>query len=258
MGHMPAPQQPIELDPAPESVVEFGPAPERRRRWHTGRAGDLAADRRLVPIAASLAAVAAFASLTSEWQLTTLDRSVFSNEVGETLLPTQMNDLGALGTGYLVGVFGVVATVVLTMFGPAAGRRYARLTGLSVAGTLLGVVLALAISLGEQSRMISRLYTGSFDEDQVQIAYGRGLWCALAAVSLALLALHLAGRHLPGSAAAESATEPADEEATAVWSWRRPPAEADQPEVGEPMELTVAPVKPFTSLADDRDEPTRS
>src|SRR5690348_11115958 len=81
MGHMPAPQQPIELGPAPapEEVVEFGAPPQRRRRWSsTGLLRQLTADRRMVPVAAALAAVAVFASLVSEWQLTTVDRAGFT------------------------------------------------------------------------------------------------------------------------------------------------------------------------------------
>ncbi|MET0417068.1 MAG: hypothetical protein ABW022_13705 [Actinoplanes sp.] len=259
---MPAPQQPFDLDPTPESVVEFGSPPaESRRRWNIpGLPPGLATDRRLVPITAGLAAVAAFASLVSEWQVTTVDRALLGGEGGEIVIPTDASDLGALGTGYLVGIFGVVAAVVLTLFGPAAARRYTRLTGLSVASTMLGLVLALAVSLGEQSRIISRLYTLDTAEDQVQVAYGRGLWCALAAVLFALLALHLSGRPMGAPAAPETDEEPIDEEPAAVWSWRRPPDADDDDRSGpEPLELTVSRAKPFTSLsADDRDKPSRS
>ncbi len=260
MGHMSAPQQPIDLGPAPESVVEFGPPPERRRRWQTmGLPLRLSGDRRLVPVAAVMAAVAAFASLVSEWQVTTVDRVVFGGEGGELAVPTGTADLGVFGTGYLIGVFGVTAMVVLAMFGPVAGRHYARLAGLSLAGVLAGMVLALGVSLGEQSRLVSRLYTLDLGEDQVQIAYGRGLWCALAAVLFALIALYLAGRHLPAAGAVVTADEAADDDdPVGVWSWRRPPAgpaEDDDPDDDEPLELTVSPAKPFTSLHDDRDKP---
>ena len=246
----------------PESVVEFGsPPPESRRRWQSmGFPPGLSGDRRLVPVAAALAAVAAFASLVSEWQLTTVDRVVFGGEGGEMTIPTDAADLGVLGTGYLVGIFGVTAAVVLTMFGPVAGRRSARLAGLSVAGVLAALVLALGVSLGEQSRTISQLYTLDLADDQIETAYGRGLWCALAAVAFALVALYLAGRHL----AVPGPTEPDDDEdedddPVAVWSWRRPPGRPDEDERGgaEPLDLTVAPVQPFTSLTEDRDKPGR-
>jgi hypothetical protein len=262
MGHMPAPQQPIELGtpPAPESVVEFGAPPERRRRWSsTGFLHQLADDRRLVPVAASLAAVVAFASLVSEWQLTTVDRAVYGGDAGALQFPTDPSDLGALGTGYLIGVFLVVPMVVLTMFGPPAVRRHARLVGLSLGGTLLGLLLALAVTLGEQSRTFPAVANLEGAEGDIQVAYGRGLWCALAGVLFALLALHLAGRHLPPERTAEA--ESSSSAPVEVWSWRRPPADVEEdadPTVAESLELTVSPAKPFTSLSDDRDKPSRS
>jgi hypothetical protein len=265
MGHMPAPQQPIEIGPlpAPESVVEFGTPPEQRRRWSsTGFLHDLAADRRLVPIAASVAAVGVFASLVSEWQLTTVGRNVFGGDAGTVQIPTDTADLGVLGTGYLLGVFLVVPMMVLTMFGPPAVRRHARLIGLSVCGTLLGVVLSLVMSLGEQSRTFAGVYnTLEGAEGNVQVAYGRGLWCALAGVLFALLALALAGRHLPDRVAEPAAGEQTGDAPAEVWSWRRPPAgmaDGGDPTVPEPLDLTVSPAKPFTSLTDDRDKPSRS
>ena len=116
MGHMPSEPHPIDLDTPPTAgVVEFGPEPTSRRRWSTAGFGhQLASDRRLVPIAAALGAVALLASLISEWQLTTVDSTLFGDgEVGERLLPTEVTDLGALGTGYLVGLFPLIAAVVL-------------------------------------------------------------------------------------------------------------------------------------------------
>ncbi|MET0424185.1 MAG: hypothetical protein ABW046_09935 [Actinoplanes sp.] len=248
--------QPIELDVTPsEAVVEFGSPSAPRRRWRTGGFGQsLVADSRTVPLAAALAVVAVFASLVSEWQVTTVDRAVFGGELGDRLIPTDATDLGALGTGYLVGVFLLAATLVLTMFGPPAGRHYARLTGLSAGGTLIGVLLALATSLGSQSRIISRLYTLELNDNQMDLAYGRGLWCAFAGVAFALLALYLAGRHLSQAVpAAGDEAEPAT-----VWTWRRPAARAEERPVDEPMELTVGPAQPFTSMADDRDRSGRA
>jgi len=206
---MPAPQQPIDLGTTPpETVVEFGsPAEPRRsvrRRSIAGFGRALAGDRRVVPLSAALAAVAAFASMVSEWQVTSVDAAAFgSGEVGDKLIPADLADLGSFGAGYLAGLFLLVAAVVLTMFGPAAGRRYARLAGLSVGGTLLGMLLALTSLLGSQSRIVSRLYT--IDGDQLRTSYGRGLWCGLFAVVAALVALYLAGRHQPPAATAPAA-----------------------------------------------------
>jgi len=250
MGAMPVPQQPINLgitSPPPagsaplepsEAVIEFGPerAP-RRRRSLSGFGRELLGDRRLVPIAAALAGVAAFASLISEWQVTTVDAAALGNgELGDKVLPTDLADLGAFGGAYLTGLFLLVAALVLTLFGPPPGRHYARLAGLGIGGALLGVLLSLAAMLGDQSRLFSRLYTLELNSDQLKVAYGRGLWCALAAVALAIVALYLAGR-------ASSAPH---------WEWRGVVAD-DEEEDEEPFELTVTPTTPFTSRSDDHD-----
>jgi hypothetical protein len=237
MGAMPVPQQPIDLG----AVVEFGTEPEAepvRRRSVTGFGRELLADRRLVPIGAALAAVAAFASLISEWQVTTVDAAALGNgELGDKTLPTDLADLGAFGGAYLTGLFLLVAAVVLTLFGPAEGRRYARLAGLGVGGALLGVLLSLTSLLGDQSRLFSRLYTLELNNDQLKVAYGRGLWCALIAVVLAIGALYLAS---PSS-----------------WEWRRVleqdrDGETDDEDEDQPLELTVTPAKPFTPRAEER------
>jgi hypothetical protein len=252
---------PIDLDtPSPQAVVEFGPEPAPRRRWSTtGWWHGVATDRRLVPVSAALGAVTVLASLISEWQVTTVDSTpVGDGEVGDRMLTTGATDLGALGTGFLVGLFPLIAAVVLTMFGPPSGRRYLRLTGLSVGGTQLGLLVALTASLHAESRAIPRIYVLQLNQDQMTIGYGRGLWCAFAGVLFALLALYVAGWHL--AATSETVRDPAvvEEEPEEVWSWRRPPDADEERGPDEPLELTVAPVKPFTSLTDDRDKPSRA
>lgn len=250
MGHMP-PESPIDLDTAPPGeVVEVGiPAP-RRGSWSTAGLGRaLAADRRLVPLAAALGALALLTSLISEWQVTTVDAALYGDgHVGNRMLRTDVTDLGSLGAAFLVGLFPLVATVVLAMFGPLADRRRLRLAGLSVGGTLLGLLVALTASIGSESRAIPRVYLLQLDDNQITVGYGRGLWCAFAGVALATLALYLVDRHLPAVPVALDDDE-GDQEATAIWTWRRPPGGPDDRDPDEPLELTVAPVKPFT-LAD--------
>jgi hypothetical protein len=248
MGAMPAPQQPIDLGTtAPPPVIEFGPEPDEkqpaRRRSLSAFGRDLLGDRRLVPIAAALSAVAAFASLISEWQVTTVDAAALGNgDLGDKSLPTDLADLGAFGGAYLTGLFLLVAAVVLTIFGPPAGRRYARLSGLGVGGAVLGVLLSLTSLLGDQSRLFSRLYTLELNSDQLKVAYGRGLWCALAAIVLVLLALYLAGR-VPHSAG---------------WGWRGATEDDEDAEDDEePFDLTVTSTTPFSSPAGDHEEPAR-
>jgi hypothetical protein len=71
-----------------------------------------------------------------------------------------------------------------------------------------------------------------------------------------MAALYLADRHQPdassGPAAAEAAPVVSDEPA---WRWRRPPSPREEQPAEQPLELTVGPAKPFTSLGDDRDKP---
>jgi MFS family permease len=258
MGHM-LPDSSIDLDAPPaRTVVEFGTgtAPARRRWSVAGLGRAVAGDRRLVPLSAALAAVAVLAALISEWQVTTVDAAFYGDgQIGSRLLATGVTDLGGLGAGFLVGLFPLSAALVLTMFGPPAGRRYLRLVGLSVGGTLLGLLAALAASLGGESRAIPRIYVLQLDESQLEVGLGRGLWCALAGVVCSLLALYLADRHLPDPAAPPG-TPPDDAEATPEWTWRRPPAADEERRPAEPLELTVAPAPPFTARPDDHDKPS--
>ncbi len=260
MVAMPAQQQ---TDVSQETVVEFGssPAEPRRRRFDlSGLGRDLARDRRAVPLTAAVAALALLVSILSEWQVTKLDASALGVEVGERVLPSSLDDLSALGMGYVLGLFLLVPTVVLTLFGPPPGRHYTRLAGLSIGGMLLALLLAVVSALGSHSYIIDPVYRIALDDGEIQLAYGRGLWCAFAGVILALVALWLAGRHLPSPAAARASSattddsaEPVEEEA-AVWSWQRPAAgRRDQWPAEEPLDLTVSPAQPFTTLNDDRD-----
>lgn len=236
--------------PAVEPVVEFGPEtppPRARPRWNTaGFAAAVAADRRMVPLLAVLAGVAAFASLVSEWQTTLIDTALFGeNPPSLRPVPTDLAGLGAWGSGYLVGLVLLAGAMVLTIFGPPAGAQYARLAGLSTGGVLLGMLAALASLLGRTS-MLSGLFVGLTPVDQIQPSYGRGVWCALFGVAAATLALYLAGRH-------QRADSPG-------WSWRRGSRlaaaedEEDERPPAEPFQLTVRPATPFTSMAEDRDK----
>jgi len=242
-------------------VVEFGgDAPVSRRRWQPSEVlRALATDRRAVPLTALLGALAVLVSLISEWQVTTVDAEEFTGGVGPHAVSTGLIDLGALGSAYLIGLFPLAAAVVLTMFGPVAGRRWARLGGLCAGGMLLAVLFATTASLGSESRVVPNLYRMQFDKNQVQIAYGRGLWCAAAGVVLVMLALYLADRHQPRVPAppSESGGAPPSVADESAWGWRRPPAAREEADPDQPLELTVAPAKPFTSWGDDRDKPNR-
>lgn len=251
--------------PPPEHVVEFGTDPDEprppHRRWNaTEFATGLAADRRAVPLAAAVGTVALFASLMSEWQITVMDTTAFGeNRGGNRPLPAGIGELGAFGGGYLAGLFVLAGAMVLVLFGPRAGRPYARLLGLATGGVLLALLAALAGTLDDLSRAVDPVFTLDFDENELRLSYGRGLWCAFFGVAAVLLALHLAGRHLGTPVAVEPAQEQAAPPAAApvVWSWRRPRAEGDDEQPPDaPLDLTVSSATPFTSLSDDRDKPS--
>jgi hypothetical protein len=247
------------------ATVEFGadsgePRPERRRWSVAGLAVELTRDRRTVPLAAVLGGVALYGSLVSEWQITSVDTTVFGGvQAGNRPIASGVADLGGWAAGYLVGLFVLVATTVLVLFGPPPGRRYARLVGLSSGGLLLTMLAAIAASLGESSRALEVVFTLALNEDQLRLSYGRGIWCAAIGVAATMAALYLAGRHEPPPAGAESDGETRDGEATpespwAVWSWRRPRDDDERPPT-EPFGLTVTSTRPFTSWTEDRDEP---
>ncbi|BCY15573.1 hypothetical protein [Actinoplanes sp. L3-i22] len=193
----------------------------------------------MAPLVAGLGGVAAFASLISEWQVTTVDGLAYgSDEVGETkMLPTDLFDLSGVGAAYLIGLLLLTVAVLLALVGPAAGQRYARLAGLGAGGVLFALLLAMIQMLGAQSRLVSRAYMIAEDAEHLKVALGRGLWCALAAVAAALIALWLSGRG--------SAKPPVHREV---------PAELDE---DEPLELSIMPTAPFAPTSDNRDIPLR-
>jgi hypothetical protein len=273
MGLMSQEPQSEKTDPLPEAtVVEWGgdePA-SRRRRWPSparfdlSRLGaELAGDRRLVLLTIALGGVALFVSLFSEWQVTSVDGAIFGDtEVGNRPVEAGIVDLGGWGAGYLVGLFLLVGGIVLLLFGPPAGRLYGRLAALSTGGVLLAILVALAVELGEHSRLSSVMEL-TLSEDQYDVTYGRGVWCALVGVAAAMLGVHLAGRHLPPepvatpvvAAPAASAAEP--DGTPTDWPWRRPRTAVDDAEglPDAPIGLTVSATTPFTPLGDTRDRP---
>ena len=243
-------------------VVEWGDderpqRPGRSPRWLS----DLAGDRRVVPLTVALGGVALFASLISEWQVTVVDGTVFgAGEVGDRPVAVGVADLGAWGAGYLVGMFLLVAAVVLMLLGPSAGRVYARLVALSTGGALLALLAGLLSELTTNSRALSLGTVLLLEEDQFSLAQGRGGYCAVAGVLAVLLATVLAGRHLPGGAAPQpGGPVPAPaagdhDEPDADQPWRRPRDAGDDDDAPDvPFELSVSSAEPFTPLTDVHD-----
>jgi hypothetical protein len=226
-------------DPRPESVITFGDDSEAERpesprhRFVRG----LRRDRRFPMLVAALGGVAAFGSLISEWQTTTLDGLALGIDDlnAETVLLTSLVDLGGAGAGYLGGLSLLTVAVVLTLFGPEPGRPYARLTGFALCGVLLALVLALVQHLSATSVLIPQYYT--FELEPLELAHGRGLWCALAAVTAASIALWL------GPGATESPRKPAVTEHTGQ---------------EDPLDLSITATSPFASAPGELDQPHRS
>jgi hypothetical protein len=248
------------------SVVQWGGDTRGDRRNAVSQLlAGLVGDRRLVGLAAGLGAVALFASLISEWQITAVDGPTLGSEqVGAPLLPAGVGDLGAWGGGYLAGLFVLVASLVLLLAGPPGGRVYARLVGLSTGGVLLALLLALMSHLHDDSRALGSFFSAQLEDDKYAITYGRGGYCAVAGVAAVSLAMFLAGRHLPtmtypapGAApagAAQAGAVPDGAEQVVDWPWRRPAGDVDDESPDVPFELTVGPTTPFTTLSDDRPE----
>lgn len=215
----------------------------------------LVVDRRLVVLAAGIGAVALFASLISEWQITAIDGPALgSEEVGARPLPAGVGDLGAWGGGYLTGLFVLVASMALLLAGPPGGRVYARLVGLSTGGVLLALLLAIMSHLQDDSRALGNFFAAQLPDDAYTITYGRGGYCAAAGVAAVSLAMFMAGRHLPAMRYPHPGAVPAGAEHV-DWPWLRPAVDAaddddESPDV--PFQLTVAPTTPFTTLSDDR------
>lgn len=215
---------------AQDSMISFGDPKPRRNHLR-----DLGRDHRIPPLTAGLGAVAAFVSLISEWQTTTITGSGFDAEAGtaDRVLPTELPDLGAVGAGYLAGLLLLTTAIVLTLFGPETGRRHARLAGFAAGGVLLALLAAVLHHAGQESLLIPRYYTVDLFGDDLRVTVGRGPWCALAAVAAGLIALWLPrGAERP----AEPEAEPLD----------------------EPLDLSISPTTPFVTFPGERDQPHRS
>jgi hypothetical protein len=213
------------------AVVEFGAKREKRRAAFARFMHGARLDDRAVPAIAGLGAVALFVSLVTEWQTTTVEVSGSEFDTGQFQdVGAGVGDLGSWGTGYLMGVFGVVAATALALFGAPAVRRHARLAGLGVAGTLLALLVAITAELSRNSMVTPVYYIA---EQEPATSYRSGLYLAFAGAAALGLALYLAGR-LPAHAT--------------VKERREAEAKQESTEPAPPADLTVQPVAPFVQL----------
>ena len=227
----PAPEQPATVQFGEEGPARSAPA------WLTG----VRDDRRLPPILAGLAALALAVSLLSEWQVTSLDEGLFTDDgTGVVPLDSGVGDIGGWGAAYLAGVVVQVIAATLLLFGPRPGRGYARPAVLSTGGVLAVLLVTLAGVLGERTFAVPMAFILN-QEDQVEVVRGRGVWCALAGVLILALAAWLT--RVP------AVSEPAEES-----PWRRTAEQpAPEEEQAAPIDLTVGPAVPFTPQRADLD-----
>ncbi|MEJ3742408.1 hypothetical protein WEI85_03815 [Actinomycetes bacterium KLBMP 9797] len=254
-------------------VVEFGATERLSRRVLLVRALGSARHKRLVaPVAAALGALALFGSLVSDWQVLTVTEIDGAGIAPEATLPrvaSGLHDLAGWTAGYLVGVLALVGCVGLVLFGAPAIRAHARVLGLTTAGVLTGLLIAIASYLGESSPVLQQAGPFGFDPDDLRydLTYERGMTFAFLGIGALAAALYLAGSLTPAARTASSAPHataaPADGAAAdgAVgeaaeeedWPWRRPGAKrTEEPEsaLPEPIDLTVTPTAPFVPLGD--------
>lgn len=223
------------------AVVEFGGenAEKESRRAALARfLHGARLDDRAVPAVAGLGAVAVFVSFVTQWQITSVQSDFDTGPMQD--VGAGLGDLGGWGTGYLMGVFAVVAATTLVLFGAPAVRQHARLAGLGITATLLALLIAITAELSRNS-VVTPVYYISPEEPAT--SYRSGLYLAFAGVAALGVALYLAGR-LPSHRAdgAEEEDEEPQEE-TPEWYWR---GNGDEP--APPADLTVQPAAPFVQL----------
>lgn len=245
------------------AVVEFGAdQPVRKRPRASQIFTAVRRDWRLVPILAGLSAVAVFASLIGEWQITTITQPDIFDSGRTPPLSAGVAELGAYATGYLIGVFALVACTGLMLFGRPAIRDQVRIVGLTAAGVSGAILVGAAIWLdGSSAEAASAFFIGP-QGPTYELEYGRGLTMAFLGVAGFALALYLAGRLMPAPQAQPAAAdagdgEPLTEAAGDVdWPWRRPRTQQEPDELDSdlppPADLTVAPTAPFVPMQDGK------
>lgn len=245
------------------AVVEFGADEPVRKRPRVSQVFTaVRRDWRMVPILAGLSAIAVFASLLGEWQVTTFTQPDLFGPGQTPPISASLPELGAYATGYLIGVFALVACAGLVLFGRPAMRDQVRILGLSAAGVTGALLVGAAFWLDGTSAAIPSAYLVGPQGPTLELEYGRGLTMAFLGVAGFALALFLAGRLMapppaqPVRSAAAGDDEPAAqaEAAEVDWPWRRPraaPEDLDS-DLPPPADLTVGPTAPFVPMQDGK------
>ncbi|MEO3746007.1 hypothetical protein [Plantactinospora sp. B5E13] len=252
----PDPAAPAWATPDADAVVVSSGEPVRGG-GRAGRAlGRLARDGRPLPMVAALGALAFFGSLVEEWTVTRIpDDSEIPQNMIE--LTSGVGQMSTFGTGYLVGVLGVLGCLALVLFGTPGLRHNARVAGLAGAGAVLAILAGATGSLDSIALDRWQVYG---EIDGLVTEHGRGLILAYVCTGILGLVLLLAGRFVPAPGADRPApttagtstsagTTDADQPEQSDWPWRRPrPAGRPEPDDdgrGAPIDLTVTPTRPF-------------
>ncbi|MBM0278806.1 hypothetical protein [Micromonospora tarensis] len=219
------------------AVIEWGAedaAPRRRFGWSVAA---FTQDPRLPLLLAGLGAVAGVASLVGEWLVMTLPNGG-PDGTGTIEVPAGVSEVGGFGVGYLVGLLGLVCTVVLALRGTTAVRPNARLAGLTLAGALLVMLFAATVTLDDPGQR-NFFYS---PQDGFRTDYGRGL--VLAFVACALLGAALRQAPVAGLGAGEDG-RPGNVPPGRASRRRRGGEPIDEDGLPAPADLTVTPATPF-------------
>ncbi|WP_144022645.1 hypothetical protein [Asanoa hainanensis] len=244
----------MSAEPSGPAVVAFGGGDAKADgSWPPlARLLRVSADRRmLTTVTALLAGAAGCAALIAPWFSVMLplgETDPNSGQQAERLTEFHLGDLGTLAVGFLVCLLLLAVACVLAAAGPPAARSVARLTGLTLAGGALALLVAMTVNI---ENYILRSFFFLFQEE-IDVDNRGGLTFAFLGVLLAALALYLSG-------GAQRTPPPPEATSDVAWGWQPPRAARDETAAAvaaaAPLDLTVQPARPFAlpDSDDDRD-----
>ena len=246
-----------ETPSAVDHVVEWGTGdPEPRRpRWSGLPAAVGIRERHLIVSALVIGGALALVALLSTWQVTRMPDELPERQ---TEVQTGVAGLEAWGSGYLLGLLGLLALTAAATYGAPRVRRQLRLAGLGWAAGMLALLVAIAVDLGRTSILLRYSYITSTSVPQPELSYGPGIYLAFVSTAMFGAILYLSGRlpdGPPGESFAGSPGDPGTERAATQVAVPEPAdgggGDADTPmpsRVGGPIDLTVRPAPPFSPL----------
>jgi hypothetical protein len=231
------------------AVVAFGDGDAVSDGSALARVRRIAGDWRISLGLLAVAGAAGFTSLIAPWfsMITATGEPSIDGQPTDRAETFRLIDIGAFGTAYLPALLVLAVLAVLVVFGPATVRPVARLSGLTLAGALVAVLVAFSITFRDS---MERNFSYGSEDPQINLDSEGGLTAAYLSVVLAGLTLFLARPALVG----HSPTLVPEH------SWR-PPRPAHDETAAEiaaaaPLDLTVQPSRPF-ARPDGDDDRTR-